>query len=321
MRSIKFFVSFFLLLSSTLSAQWIKIKDVDYVWGPFKIYNISLFSETGEYDLNTRPVMLTLKYQKPVDGRDFAISLARSWSNLGITLPNQDDVVDRLRKILPDIKVGDTLSYVALENKGYFVLNDTVIAEEFNQDFNNAVVAVWLDPRVEIGKKLLSLNVKQDDNKNDVINPVLPIPEELLEQEQQSQHATVESSNVSESSKGDIIDKAEQTSTQVENPKPDMHKVGEQKETSDQKQVDGEVVALESKTEENTLQNTPNQEQAKNEQIKLEQQPKVEKKAEQNKSMSEKKSEPESQPQKKDDDEIQISPPVDPILIPKAPLS
>ncbi|MGX2950022.1 pyruvate formate lyase-activating protein [Ursidibacter sp. B-7004-1] len=319
MRSIKFFVSFCVLLSATASAQWIKIKDADYVWGPFKIYNISLFSETGKYELNTRPVMLSLKYQKPVDGRDFAISLARSWSNLGVTLPNQDDVVDRLRKILPDIKVGDTLSYIALEDKGYFVLNDTVIAEEFNQDFNNAVVAVWLDPRVEIGKKLLSQNVKEDDNKNDVINPVSPIPEELLEQEQQSQQATVEPNDVSESNKGEVIDKTEQTSTQLVNPATDMQKVGEQKAISDQKQVDGEVVALESKTEENTLQNTSDQEQTKDEATKVEVQPSVETKLEQNKSQSEKKSEPE--PQKKDDDEIQISPPVDPILIPKVPLS
>ncbi|WP_301099100.1 pyruvate formate lyase-activating protein [Otariodibacter sp.] len=144
-----------LLISSFASAQWKKINDVDYEWGPFKIYNIALFSETGKYTLTTRPLMLTLKYMKPVDGRDFAISLARSWSNLGITLPEQDKVVDRLRKIMPDIKVGDSLSYIALSDKGYFVLNDLIIDEEFNQDFNNAVVSVWLDPRVEIGKKLL----------------------------------------------------------------------------------------------------------------------------------------------------------------------
>lgn len=158
MRYFKALSASLLLLSSTVSAQWQKINDVDYVWGPFSIYNLALFSENGDYAEGTRPLMLTLKYQKPVDGRDFAISLARSWSNLGITLPEQDAVVDRLRKIMPNIKKGDALSYIALEDRGYFVLNDMVIAEEFNQDFNNAVVAVWLDPRVEIGRALLSKN-------------------------------------------------------------------------------------------------------------------------------------------------------------------
>ncbi|QGM80184.1 pyruvate formate lyase-activating protein [Otariodibacter oris] len=156
-----------LLFSTLVSAQWKKINDVDYEWGPFKIYNIALFSETGEYTPTTRPLMLTLKYMKPVDGRDFAISLARSWSNLGITLPEQDDVVDRLRKIMPDIKAGDSLSYIALSNKGYFVFNDSVVDEEFNQDFNSAVVSVWLDPQVEIGKKLLH---STPDNNQDLLN-------------------------------------------------------------------------------------------------------------------------------------------------------
>lgn len=146
---------FALFFSSSSFANWIKISDEDYVWGPFKIYNLSLFSEDGGYSVGQRPLMLSLKYEKPVEGRDFAISLARSWSNLGITLPEQDNVVDHLRKIMPNIRKDDVLSYIALEDRGYFVLNDVVIPEEFNQDFNNAVVAVWLDPRVEIGRKLL----------------------------------------------------------------------------------------------------------------------------------------------------------------------
>lgn len=143
------------LFSIMAKAQWQKINDVDYIWGPFTIYNIALFSETGSYEEGIRPLMLRLHYQKPVDGRDFAISLARSWSNLGITLPEQEQVVDKLRKVIPNIKKGDKLSYIALPDKGYFVLNDRIIETEFNQDFNNAVVSVWLDPRVEIGRALL----------------------------------------------------------------------------------------------------------------------------------------------------------------------
>lgn len=153
MRYLFCIITLFISLSS--SAQWMKISDEDYVWGPFKIYNISLFSENGSYSVGQRPLMLSLKYAKPVEGRDFAISLARSWSNLGITLPEQDSVVDKLRKIMPNIRKDDVLSYIALADRGYFILNDIVIPEEFNQDFNDAVVSVWLDPRVEIGRKLL----------------------------------------------------------------------------------------------------------------------------------------------------------------------
>lgn len=149
------FYIFVLFTSLSSLAQWVKISDEDYVWGPFKIYNISLFSENGSYVVGQRPLMLSLKYEKPVEGRDFAISLARSWSNLGFTLPEQDSLVDNLRKIMPNIRKDDVLSYIALSDSGYFILNDIVIPEEFNQDFNDAIVSVWLDPRVEIGRNLL----------------------------------------------------------------------------------------------------------------------------------------------------------------------
>ncbi|WP_150539319.1 hypothetical protein [Actinobacillus vicugnae] len=150
---------FFAVLSSTVAAKWEKINDVDYTWGPFKIYNISLFTETGEYKNNERPVMLTLKYSKPVDGRDFAISVAKSWANLGIALPEQDETIDRLRKILPDLKPNDSLSYIALSDRGYFVLNDQVIEQDFNAEFNDAMLAIWLDPKVDLSYKLIAKKV------------------------------------------------------------------------------------------------------------------------------------------------------------------
>lgn len=185
-------LSLFMLFPLAVSAQWQKINDVDYVWGPFKIYTLSLYSESGQYQQGERPLMLSLKYAKPVEGRDFAISLARSWSNLGITLPDQENVVDQLKKIMPNIRNNDVLSYIALEERGYFILNDTIIPAEFNQDFNNAVVSVWLDPRVEIGRKLLNQDmaahhahksevlVKQDGGG---IAPPQPVTEEKKQEE------------------------------------------------------------------------------------------------------------------------------------------
>lgn len=165
MRYKALFTCLFALVSGSLSAQWQKINDLDYTWGPFKIYNISLFTETGEYQSDIRPLMLTLKYDKPVDGRDFAISIARSWSNLGISLKDKDNAIDRLRKTLPDLKPNDSLSYIALPDKGYFVLNDQVIPEEFYGEVNDAIVAIWLDPKVDLSQ---ALTTKKRPNVQDV---------------------------------------------------------------------------------------------------------------------------------------------------------
>lgn len=164
---------FAVLHSNETLAQWKKVNDVDYIWGPFKIYNISLFTEDGEYREHTRPILLSFNYEKPVDGRDFAISLVRSWAKLGISLAEEEKVIDRLRKILPNIKAGDKLHYIALEDKGYFMLNDTIIDQIFERDFNDAIIAIWLDTKVEIGRKLVNKSA-QTEREHQVIREEPP---------------------------------------------------------------------------------------------------------------------------------------------------
>lgn len=187
MRYKALFTLLFTLLSGNALSDWKKINDLDYTWGPFKIYNISLFTETGEYQPNIRPLMLSLKYDKPVDGRDFAISIARSWARLEIKLSNQEAIIDRLRKLLPDLKPGDTLNYIALDDRGYFIVNDQIISEEFDKATNDAILAIWLDPKVDLSHKLIvkktngSQNIhiaEYDPEDSDEINVVSPLLEE-----------------------------------------------------------------------------------------------------------------------------------------------
>lgn len=222
----------FAVLSGTAVAKWEKINDVDYTWGPFKIYNISLFTETGEYKNTERPVMLTLKYSKPVDGRDFAISVAKSWANLGIRLPAQDEVIDRLRKILPDLKPDDSLSYIALADRGYFVLNDQVIEQDFNTEFNDAMLAIWLDPKVEFSYKLIAKKVEGAEQE----------VHQSAEYRQSLEEISIEPKQEKLSAKAELIDQpasteqavdSESQSTKLESLKPvkkvDIAKVAEVK--------------------------------------------------------------------------------------------
>lgn len=199
MRYKALFTLLFTLLSGNALSDWKKINDLDYTWGPFKIYNISLFTETGEYQPNIRPLMLSLKYDKPVDGRDFAISIARSWARLDINLPNQNTVIDRLRKLLPDLKEGDTLNYIALDDRGYFVVNDQVISEEFDKATNDAILAIWLDPKVELSHKLIAKKTagtqnihiaEYDPEDSDEINVVSPLTDEKKAQNNELQDNT-----------------------------------------------------------------------------------------------------------------------------------
>lgn len=180
------------IFAGTANANWEKVNDLDYTWGPFKIYNIALFTETGQYEAGIRPLMIKLEYAKPVDGRDFAISIARSWATLGINLPKQEETIEHLRKTIPDLKPNDKLHYIALPDTGYFVLNDNIIPEQFDKDFNNAMVAVWLDPKIDFSAKLTTK--KTDPNVQEVHNSKDYQPNEEM-QNGMSENATATTEN------------------------------------------------------------------------------------------------------------------------------
>lgn len=140
---------FILLLSRTAAATWLPVGTVDYTWGPFHIYTITLYSENGEYQPNQRPLMLTLNYAKPVEGKNFAITLHKAISDSSPTIDAQTQTqwLAQLEKTLPDFQPKDLLNYIALDENGYFVLNDTVLEPQFDSQFNQAFLDIWLSPQ------------------------------------------------------------------------------------------------------------------------------------------------------------------------------
>ena len=79
LKSLLFILS---LLPTALSAQWVNVGNADYNWGPFLVYSINLATENGEYKENQLPMMLSFKYEKPVEGKNFAISLIKEMEHL-----------------------------------------------------------------------------------------------------------------------------------------------------------------------------------------------------------------------------------------------
>lgn len=125
-------------------AQWKMVGKADYTWGPFHVYTIALYTETGEYRQGIRPLMLSIKFNKPVEGKSFAITLMKEMDSLKIENLDKNKVLEQLQAIFPDLQPNDSLSYIAMENYGYFVLNDTVLNHDFDQAFTNAFIAIWL---------------------------------------------------------------------------------------------------------------------------------------------------------------------------------
>ncbi|WP_235977548.1 chalcone isomerase family protein [Spirabiliibacterium pneumoniae] len=153
-------------------AQWIPLGTVDYKWGPFHIYTITLFSEDGQYKTGQRPLMLTLKYAKQVEGKNFAITLKKELDDIAPDVPKEtrDQWFTQLEKALPDFHPEDSLSYIALEDTGYFVLNDTVLEPQFSPEFNQAFLDIWLSDNSSFKRmqdKLLGKDKAQNEVKEE----------------------------------------------------------------------------------------------------------------------------------------------------------
>lgn len=167
-------------------AQWMPVGKANYNWGPFSVYSLSLYTETGSYQQGIRPLMLSFTFDKQIEGKDFAVSLSKE-------MPSSDEEktklwLKELQRIFPDFSPNDQLSYIALEQNGYFVLNDTVLDYEFEPLFSETLIDIWLSPNsrfVELRNSLLNQTpIKQSEN-SDVKekNLATPVKEPLSEQE------------------------------------------------------------------------------------------------------------------------------------------
>ena len=139
-----FFTAILCLMPTALSANWQPVGKADYNWGPFHVYTVSLYSENGEYKENQTPVMLSFDYAKPVEGKNFAITLIKEMTALHIDSAKTEKWLKELQDTLPDCSPNDRLNYIALDKIGYFVLNDQVLEHQFDAEFNRAFIDLWL---------------------------------------------------------------------------------------------------------------------------------------------------------------------------------
>ncbi|OOF66487.1 hypothetical protein [Rodentibacter caecimuris] len=140
------------LLSTTLFAQWQSVGTADYNWGPFHVYSIRLYTESGRYQAGIRPLMFSVRYEKPIEGKNFAISLVKEINNLRKDDGSSEQWLKKMQQIFPDFTPKDILNYIVLEDKGYFVFNDTVLNHEFDREFNQAFINIWLSPQSSFSK-------------------------------------------------------------------------------------------------------------------------------------------------------------------------
>ena len=68
--------------------------------------------------------MFSIKYEKPVEGKNFAIALTKEMEAQNLSKDDTTAWLKKMQEIFPDFSPSDILNFVALQDKGYFVLID-----------------------------------------------------------------------------------------------------------------------------------------------------------------------------------------------------
>ena len=157
------------LFSPVLFAQWTTGRQMLNTHGGHSMFTLSAcILETGSYEKNERPLMFSIKYEKPVEGKNFAIALTKEMESQNLSKDDTTAWLKKMQEILPDFSPNDILNFVALADKGYFVLNDTVLDHEFDQKFTQAFIDVWLSDKssfIKLQPQLLGKEKPAHDSK------------------------------------------------------------------------------------------------------------------------------------------------------------
>ncbi|ABR74323.1 hypothetical protein CBG46_00440 [Actinobacillus succinogenes] len=168
------FIAILCLIPTALSANWLQVGKADYNWGPFHVYTISVFTEDGQYKENQTPLMLSFDFGKPVEGKNFSIIMIKEMAALDVDPKQSETWLARLQNTLPDLSPNDRLNYIALPDTGYFVVNDQVLEQQFDQAFNQAFINIWLSGKTNFAALKDQLTGKEKSNATGIRHKVPP---------------------------------------------------------------------------------------------------------------------------------------------------
>jgi hypothetical protein len=119
-------------------------------WLGLTIYNVSLWTATGQYDhfQNELPIALHITYDKNIRSEILAETTVDEWERLDFfDQQSRQQWGKQLSFIWPDVKTGDSITtLVTKDRKTIFYSNDILIGNINDEYFSYALLAIWLHP-------------------------------------------------------------------------------------------------------------------------------------------------------------------------------
>jgi hypothetical protein len=123
------------------------------------VYESSLYTQTGQYAPNDRPLRLDIRYLRNIRGEDLIKQTRKEWRAQGLNHPQQEAWLERLAALWPDVSENDVISLLVDEqNVAHFSLNGKPLGTVEDPAFTQQFAAIWLSPdttRPELRAKLI----------------------------------------------------------------------------------------------------------------------------------------------------------------------
>lgn len=119
----------------------------------FDIYYSELYSLTGKYSSDERPLALQIKYLRDIKADDLIERTQEEWEKLGILNEQTNAWVGQLKALWPDINKQDMLTIV-VDQQGVseFFFNDAPLGVIDDTEFGKSFLAIWLDENCSFPK-------------------------------------------------------------------------------------------------------------------------------------------------------------------------
>lgn len=142
-----------------------KMGEGKLTWWGFHVYDSQLWSATPGQKFNYRSDVywLRLQYARDFDGADIAKRSREEIEDQGQVDPSVlDDWEEKMRKLFPNVKKGESLSALYQPNKGaQFFYNGKPLGELADPDLSTAFMGIWLDTKTsapDLRLQLLGIN-------------------------------------------------------------------------------------------------------------------------------------------------------------------
>lgn len=128
----------------------------------WSIYNSTLYSADGEYLEGQRPLQLQIQYLLDIKSEALVERTGEEWNSQGISHERQQQWLDALAELWPDVSKNDVLTLdIDEQDRSTFYRNGELLGVIDDPEFGDHFTGIWLSPTTTRPKLRLALTGQQ----------------------------------------------------------------------------------------------------------------------------------------------------------------